>query len=196
MENKDRFANTIEFPLNGNAGIGKTCLITYRKDLIDKILGRSIYTRVLRGTKNQYPFIKIGKKSILLSRLILGIAGDPDKYADHINGNTLDNRDENLRVCTLKENMRNRKMSRKCTTGFKGAYIHKRTYVKKDGTVVNEVKYIPSISVDKKRFVFGTYKTPEEAAYVYDQVAMQLFGEFARTNFNYDDSTDYIDMKV
>ncbi|MDP9367641.1 MAG: AP2 domain-containing protein [Chloroflexota bacterium] len=36
--------------------------------------------------------------------------------------------------------------------------------------------------VDYQKFNLGTYATAEEAAYVYDQAAVQLFGEFARPN--------------
>ena len=39
---------------------------------------------------------------------------------DHINGNTLDNRKENLRICTNKQNIRNSGKYKNNTSGFKG----------------------------------------------------------------------------
>ena len=41
---------------------------------------------------------------------------------DHKNGNGLDNRKENLRVCTMSQNMMNRGKTRLNSTGFKGVY--------------------------------------------------------------------------
>ena len=43
-----------------------------------------------------------------MHRLIMGL-GKSKLVVDHLNHKTLDNRKENLRVCTQKENLRNRK---------------------------------------------------------------------------------------
>src|SRR5258708_6156443 len=47
------------------------------------------------------------------------------KYTEHINGNPLDNRRKNLRICSKAENMKNQKLSKLSTSGFKGVYWSK-----------------------------------------------------------------------
>lgn len=55
------------------------------------------------------------KKTIYMHREIMG---NPEGMTiDHINGNPLDNRKANLRVCTMSENQKNR---RKVGRGYKG----------------------------------------------------------------------------
>ena len=93
---------------------------------------------------------------------------------DHINGNVLDNRKENLRVCTRSQNIANtRKPRRKkgCSSVFKGV-----SWDKTNKTWVARVQ--PNGKVYRK-----TFKTELAAARAYDEMAKQHFGEFARTNF-------------
>ena len=93
---------------------------------------------------------------------------------DHINQNGLDNRSENLRVCTVSENMMNRKKTRQNSTGYKGVY-------KTGDSMLNP--YSAKIQKDKKTYCLGHYKTAKEAAKVYDKKAIELHGEFASLNF-------------
>ena len=51
----------------------------------------------------------------------------PSDQIDHINGNALDNRIENLRVVTRFDNNKNRKKPSNNTSGFMGVHINKRT---------------------------------------------------------------------
>lgn len=92
----------------------------------------------------------------------------PGLEIDHINGDKLDNRRSNLRVVTHAENMKNvrHKLPK---NGYRGVYPnHKRWGVK--------------ITHNMVHIYIATFDTPREAGYVYDQVASQLFGEFARLN--------------
>ena len=56
-------------------------------------------------------FIYINKKKtkIRMHRQIMISQSDTDKVVDHLNGNSLDNRRENLEVVTQKENMKRAK---------------------------------------------------------------------------------------
>tara|TARA_R110002096_G_scaffold299914_1_gene494671 strand:- start:184 stop:747 length:564 start_codon:yes stop_codon:yes gene_type:complete len=102
------------------------------------------------------------------------------KMVDHINGNPLDNRKENLRVCTNQENLRNRGKSKNNKSGYKGV-----SYRKKAKDMINEHSkpWWAFIAGNGKGGYLGVYKTKEEAARVYDKKAIELFGEFAVLNF-------------
>ena len=89
---------------------------------------------------------------------------------DHINRNKLDNRLENLRIITSRENSYNRTKSSTSNNKYKGV-------IKRNN------KYIASITKDGKKKEIGGFETEEEAAKVYDMMAQELFGEFAGLNF-------------
>ena len=88
---------------------------------------------------------------------------------DHINHNSLDNRLENLRVCTPKENSYN--TSRR-NGKFKG--------VKKQ----SNGKWNAKIHKDGKKYELKDIGTEKEAAKLYDILAEELFGQYAGKNFN------------
>lgn len=97
----------------------------------------------------------------------------PDNMTtDHINGNKLDNRKENLRICTQAENTRNRPADRNSTSGYKGVSWNNRLS-----------KWICQIKANGKSRHLGVFSNPEEAAKVYDAEAIVLFGSFAKLNF-------------
>ena len=56
-------------------------------------------------------------KHVYLHRLIMG--AKKGEFVDHINGNCLDNRKCNLRICTQQQNNRNRAISKNNKTGYK-----------------------------------------------------------------------------
>ena len=91
-------------------------------------------------------------------------------YIDHKDGNTLDNRKDNLRFCTCQQNNMNSK-PRKGTSIYKGVSWSKR-----------KKKWETGIFVNKKTIHLGYYKSEEEAALVYNLAASIHFGEFARLN--------------
>lgn len=122
------------------------------------------------GRKLQYVQMYINGKRQYIHRAITG--AKKGEVVDHINGNTFDNRKENLRICSQQQNQFNQKaQTRNKSSRFKGVGWHKyhnkfRAYAKKDG----------------HSFQLGYFKTPHEAAFVYDMKAFELFGEFAKPN--------------
>ncbi len=87
---------------------------------------------------------------------------------DHINGNGLDNRWENLRPATDRDNARNRRKQTGCSS--KGVYRYEGRCWRAQIHVVDE------------QISLGYYDTREEAEAAYDAAAKKYFGKFARTN--------------
>jgi len=143
----------------------------------DKI--KSIYWRVYSpATRPRSTYVigwdKKNKRDVKLHRVLLD--APRGLHVDHINGNGLDNRRENLRLATHKENCRNSKLQNKSLSGLKGVHITKSglfqariNWRDKDGKLLWEhgPKY---------------FKTPEEAALCYNAMATKRFGEFAGLN--------------
>jgi hypothetical protein len=112
---------------------------------------------------------KAGKYTVLMHRVIMGA---PENMAvDHINGDPLDNRKSNLRVCTAYENSLNRRVGVNNTSGYKGVHLH--TKLK---------RWTARIGANGKRLHLGLFDTPEEAAKAYNLAAVQHHGKFAKLN--------------
>jgi hypothetical protein len=122
------------------------------------------------------PTTRDGKKStITMQRVILSRVLDRDldskELVDHINGNRLDNRRVNLRLCNSAGNTQHRKATFDNKTGYKGV-TQQRT------------RYVANIVAFGKHYYLGSFATAEEAARAYDAKALEVHGEFARTNFD------------
>lgn len=97
------------------------------------------------------------------------IMGNPKgKQIDHINGNRLDNRRENLRVCNRSQNAMNTEKRSTNKSGYKGVSL--------DGKSGKWVAHIRNTYV-------GGFHDIVEAARAYDAKARELFGDFAKLNF-------------
>ena len=88
---------------------------------------------------------------------------------DHINGDSLDNRRENLRLASHTENVRNKKRGRNNTSGYKGVYWDSFTN-----------KWMAAITHNYKFINLGRFDDPEVAHAAYLSAAQSLFGDFAR----------------
>lgn len=91
---------------------------------------------------------------------------------DHINGNPLDNRRSNLRLCVDRQNRWNRGARATSASGIKGVMLCRRTG-----------RWAAVITAYRKRHYLGSYVDQAEAARAYDAAALRLHGEFARLNF-------------
>lgn len=114
----------------------------------------------------------INGKFVKIHRLIMN---PPDNMeVDHINGNPLDNRRANLRVCTKSQNQANRRVNHHSASGYKGV-----TY---DTSMQRKKRWGASILHEGKRLKIGRFHTKEEAAEAYNLVAYKLRGEYAKLN--------------
>jgi len=111
---------------------------------------------------------KISKRHIYMHRFILG--AKRGEFVDHKNGNGLDNRKENLRICTQSQNNGNSRQ-RVGASGFRGVHKH-----------VNGL-YYARLTIDGKSKSLGCARQASEAARMYDAAARGYFGEFASLNF-------------
>lgn len=121
-----------------------------------------------RKYKNPYPH------RLILARK-LGRKLKRGEQVDHINHNKLDNRRENIRPATSRQNTLNRSRQSNNTSGYIGVSYNKRPGRRK--------RWEAYIKANGKRRFLGFYATPEEAAVVRDKVALEYFGEFAHLNF-------------
>lgn len=119
--------------------------------------------RAVRGARENGRY-----KSVLMHRAIM--QPSPGMTVDHINGNPLDNRRENLRVCEHGLNLLNRRanLTGRKTSRFKGVYWQK------------------DIGRWRARFreqYLGTFTCEVVAAEAYDRAARAHNPDFARLNF-------------
>lgn len=127
--------------------------------------GRNWYVNRMTPRKNN------GREMVFMHRVILD--APENKVVDHKNKNGLDNRRENLRLCSPGQNIRNSRTPRGSTTGYKG--VTKRSGRKKFEVYIN---------IGGRQKYIGCHDDPSEAARMYDRAARKYFGEFAGTNFN------------
>lgn len=114
----------------------------------------------------RYAYAKVEGGALLMHRLIIGAS--TGEIVDHRDGDGLNNRRSNLRICAHKENMRNR--SRTCgSSRFKGVY--------RQGDI-----WRAQIGVDGKRIRLGNFVSETKAAKAYDAAALVHHGDFAKTN--------------
>jgi hypothetical protein len=95
-----------------------------------------------------------------------------DRFVDHRNCDSLDNRRANLRFATRAENMRNRRKKKNTTSQFVGVNFYKPSK-----------KWDSRITHQGKRIKLGRFVSEIDAAKAYDEAAKKYYGEFARLNF-------------
>lgn len=116
--------------------------------------GRRYAVRTINHSQKQY-----------MHRLIMNAPKGME--IDHINGNELDNRKDNLRIVTIRQNQLNAKNHKDSISGYKGVYLRRK-----------DNKWVVYI---EKKFM-GAFLDKAEAALTYNNSARKLYGEYARLN--------------
>lgn len=122
-----------------------------------------------RLTRDGYAASSVKQSFTLLHRRLLGLEKGDGKSVDHIDGDRLNNRRSNLRVCTHSENMRNQGKHTRNASGFKGVFWNKK-----------DKRWQAEVAVLGKNYYAGYHATAELAAAARDRLAEQLHGEFFR----------------
>ena len=118
----------------------------------------------------RYAICKIGTKTVYMHREIMHTPKAMD--TDHINGDKLDNRRTNLRICNRSQNMANCQTRNTNTSGYKGVCWDKANS-----------KWQVHITIDGRAVKLGRFANLLDAARAYDKAAKEMFGDFAKTNF-------------
>ena len=119
--------------------------------------------------KNGYRWVSINKQRYSVHRVIFYMThGYCSEYIDHIDGNGLNNKPENLRPATLSENKCNQKIYKSNTSGVKGVY-----WCKPKNT------WVAQIGFNNRRRTLGRFKTKELAEEFIDLAREMSHGNFA-----------------
>lgn len=103
---------------------------------------------------------------ILMHRFIMDCP--KGMVVDHINGNPMDNRCSNLRICTQAQNsLNNRGPKFSSKSGHKGVYWHKAAQ-----------KWCAEVVLDGKKYYLGLFKKKLDAAEAYNKKAKELHDSF------------------
>jgi hypothetical protein len=116
-----------------------------------------------------YAVRKGNGKTIRLHREVLNVP--PGMMCDHRNHDGLDNRKCNLRICTASQNGQNRRPLAGGTSRYKGVRLVRATG-----------KWRARICHHGRTIHIGCYDYEADAAIAYDDMAIELFGEFAYLN--------------
>ena len=160
-------SRTIKTVANNNQD-GTWTLVTSRggKILIDETDLDKAMRYSWSISKTGYAVANINGKVTKMHRYLLGI-DDEDVLTDHINGNGLDNRRSNLRICKQIQNGKNLRLKKNNTSGHAGVRI------KPYG------RFTARIMVNRKEIWLGSYATFEEAVAARRAGELKYYGEFA-----------------
>jgi hypothetical protein len=143
-------------------------MIAWNSKMAGKIAGSETQKR---KSSNRYWVIRINGRAYRSHRIAYFLAHGidaGDKFLDHINGNGMDNRIENLRLATCQENLRNQRKTDKNTSGVVGVTWDKRNQ-----------KWQAQITVHPKTIFLGRFTEFSQAVAARQSAEKRYFGCFS-----------------
>lgn len=137
----------------------------YNKEVIVDDDDYEIYSKNSWNYGGSYARRKRNGKLIYMHRLI--VSAPKHLEVDHIDGNMLNNRKENLRIVTSSQNKMN-KIYKVGVSGFRGVVFNKRSN-----------NYMAIIKQFGRRKYLGSFDTAKEASIHFESIALKFRGEFA-----------------
>lgn len=137
----------------------------HHRRLVGSVAGSS-----REGTHGKrYWVIKINGLQYLRSQIVFAIKSGawPDHLIDHKNGDSLDDRGENLRPATVLQNAWNHKTRAKASPLPMGVRC------------TRSMRFQARLQVNKKAIVVGVFDCPEAASAAYQQARKEAFGDYA-----------------
>ena len=126
--------------------------------------------RATTARENWYAYTKINGKKVYLHRFLTDAPKGLD--VDHIDGDGLNNRRENMRVCTRSQNNQNSIQFAKIN-GYRGVCYHADR---------KKMQFSACVWIKRKRIRLGYFATEELAASARDEGARRVYGDCFRAN--------------
>ncbi|MBZ2166337.1 HNH endonuclease [Methanobacterium spitsbergense] len=124
--------------------------------------GNNFYA--LRNIRLGHSKKKRKTKQFRMHRVIMDVP--KGEVIDHINGDGLDNRKSNLRICSNRQNLQNQKHRKNKTSRYPGVSWHK-----------SAKKWVAQIVLKGKTKHLGTFADEREAARTYEKAVRESVGE-------------------
>lgn len=135
-------------------------------EFIEELL--KYYWNEIRG----YARSSIGKKKVYAHRVVMGVGDfEVNKQVDHINGNTLDNRKQNLRIVTSRQNGLNSSIRKDNTSGVTGVCWDKR-----------KQKWLVRVHENGKDIYLGYFDKFDDAVVARKKGEEKYYGEYSYDN--------------
>ncbi|NMC25065.1 MAG: HNH endonuclease [Serratia sp.] len=133
--------------------------------------GRMAGKTAKSSLNGRYQIVHVNGNFYLCHRVVWCLHNDywPAEDLDHINGNKLDNRIENLREVSRSQNMSNVGMQKNNKSGFIGVFWATR-----------EEKWQAVVAHNKKNILLGRFDCPVTAALAYNEAALKYHGKYAQ----------------
>lgn len=158
-----------EIEINENVAVinGKIVIDLQDLDLIKS------FNRYISINTAGYAYFRFNGDDIFIHRLLFNLPyrydSEERSIVDHINGDKLDNRRYNLRLCKKEMNPVNCKLYKTNTSGQKGV-----GYLKRLGKWQSQINY------QNKAYYLGVFENFEDAVYARKQAEEQLYKGFNR----------------